>query len=205
MEPWTLENTVPSGDIGTFLTYSSLWVQQKGESNAGGQKQLRRVWGQCHRRAHGKKMDFSFYGGSFWLSDIPRSVRPLGFDEDCLNTLIYNERRQCTQEQVNVMNCNHSTIVRHLHSMGKVQESGVWVPHALSQNHTNQRVAICASLFARHWLIREQHRLFLSCIVTGDEKWCLYANVMKRKKWLSPKKGNICRKCSSFSTWYSKF
>ena len=30
-----------------------------------------------------------------------------------------------------------------------------------------------ASLLARHRLAREQHRPFLSCIVTGDEKWCL--------------------------------
>ena len=90
-------------------------------------------------------------------SDTPRSQRPSGFDEDRLNTLIHNDPRQCTLELANVMNCDHSTIVRHLHSMGKVQKSGVWVPHALSQNHKNQRVAICASLLARHRLAREQH------------------------------------------------
>ena len=84
------------------------------------------------------------------------------------------------------MNCDHSTIVQHLHSMGKVQKSGVWVPHVPSQNHKNQRVAICASLLVRHRLASEQHLPFLSCIVTGDEKLCLYANIRKRKEWLSP-------------------
>ena len=34
----------------------------------------------------------------------------------------------------------------------------VWVPHALSQNHKNQWVAICASLLAHHRLAREQHQ-----------------------------------------------
>ena len=62
---------------------------------------------------------------------------------------------------------------------------------------------ICASLFARHRLAREQHRLFLSCMVTGDDKWCLYANIMKIKKWLSPNKRRICRKCCNFSNWHS--
>ena len=51
-------------------------------------------------------------------------------------------------------------------------------------------MAICASLLARHRLAHEHHRPFLSCIVTGDEKWCLYANTRKRKEWLSPIKNN---------------
>ena len=85
------------------------------------------------------------------------------------------------------MNCDHSTIVQHLHPMGKVKKLGVWVPHAISQNHRNQRVPICASLLAHHRLAHEQHRPFLFCIVTGDEKWCLYANIRKRKEWLNPK------------------
>ena len=71
--------------------------------------------------------------------------------------------------------------------------------------NNNQRVAICAYLLAHHRLAHEQHRPFLSCIVTDDEKWCLYANIRKRKEWLSPNKRRICRKCSNFSTWHSIF
>ena len=47
-----------------------------------------------------------------------------GFDEDRLNTLIHNDPRQCNRELENVMNCDHSIIVRHLHSMGKVKKIG---------------------------------------------------------------------------------
>ena len=50
--------------------------------------------------------------------------RPSGFD-DRLNTFIHNDPCQCTRELANVMNCDHSTIVRHLHLMGKVKKSGV--------------------------------------------------------------------------------
>ena len=93
----------------------------------------------------------------------------------------------------------------HLRSMDKVKKSDVWVLHALSQNHKNQRVVIWASLLAHHRLAREQHRPFLPCTVTGDDKWCLYANIRKRKEWLSPNRKRICRKCSNFSTWHSIF
>ena len=106
-----------------------------------------------------------FKDDHFVISDTLRSRRPSGFDNNRLNTLIHNDPRQCTGELANVMNCDRSTIVRHLHSMGKVQKSGVWVLHALSQDHKNQQVAICASLLARQRLAREQHRQFLSCIV----------------------------------------
>ena len=83
----------------------------------------------------------------FDISDTSRSGRPSEFDKDDLNTLIHNDPHQCTRELANVMNCDHSTIMRHLHSMGKAK---IWVPHALSQNHKNKRVAICASLLACH-------------------------------------------------------
>ena len=86
------------------------------------------------------------------------------------------------------MNCDHSTNVRHLNSMGEVQKSGVWVPHSLSQNHKHQLMAIYASLLDGHWLAREEHRPFLFCIITGDEKLCLYPNIRERKEWLSPNK-----------------
>ena len=123
----------------------------------------------------------------FNISDTPHSGRPLGFDEDRLNTLIHNDPLQCTRELANVMNRDYSTIVQHLHSMDKVKKLGVWVPHALRQNHKNQWVAICASLLAHHRLARE-HQPFLFGIITGDEKWCLYANIRKKKEWLSPNK-----------------
>ena len=56
----------------------------------------------------------------FDISDTPRTSS--GFDGDRVNTLIHNDPRQCTRELANVMNCDHSTIVRQLHYMGKVEK-----------------------------------------------------------------------------------
>ena len=47
----------------------------------------------------------------FDISNTPHSGRPLGFDDDSLNTLIHNDLCQCTGELANVMNCDHSTTV----------------------------------------------------------------------------------------------
>ena len=75
-----------------------------------------------HRTEHDKKMLSLFKEDRFDISDSPRSGRPSRFEED---RLIHIDPRQCTRELANAMNCNHSTIVRHLHSMSKVQKSGV--------------------------------------------------------------------------------
>jgi hypothetical protein len=96
--------------------------------------------------------------------------------------------------------------------MVKVQKLGVWEPHVLTQNNKdnkNQSVAICASLLAR-----QKHQSFLSCIVTGDEKWCLYVNFKQRKEWLGPDKQATTRAkpdhhrkkcCASGGLWTGLF
>ena len=84
------------------------------------------------------------------------------------------------------MECDHSTVVIHLGSMGKVEKLGAWVPHSLTENNKIQRVAISTSFFSRHCSAEQQHQSFLSRIVTGDEKWCVYVNFKQRKQWLSP-------------------
>jgi hypothetical protein len=122
------------------------------------------------------------------MSDTSHSGQQSDFNKDLLNTLIHADPYQTTRELASEMGCDHATIVQHLQSMGKVQKLGVWVQHILAQDNKNQHIAICASLLACHCLARHQHQSFLSCIVTGDEKWCLYVNFKQRKEWLSPDK-----------------
>ena len=83
------------------------------------------------RESTARKSFSRFKEDRFDISDTPCSGRPSGFDEDRLNILIHNDPRKCARELANVINCDHSTIVRHLHSMDKVQKSAVWIPHAL--------------------------------------------------------------------------
>ena len=62
-----------------------------------------------------RKLFSRFNEDSFDISDTPRSRGPSGFDEDRLNTLTHNDPRQCTRELSNVINCDHSSNMRHLH------------------------------------------------------------------------------------------
>ena len=70
----------------------------------------------------------------FDISDTPHSGRLSGLDEDSLNTLIHNDPRHCTQELANVMNCGHSTIVQHLHSMGNIKKMTQKYPKMFPKN-----------------------------------------------------------------------
>ena len=149
MAPWTLENGVPSEEIGIFLTYFSF---NKGAKAAEAARNVCAVYEvNAIGESTARKWFSRFKEDRFDISDTPRSGTPSEFDEDRLNTLIHNDPRQ--------------------------------------------RVAICASPRALHQLAREQYRPFLSCIVTGDEKCCLCANIRKRKEWFSPNKeeyvGNV--------------
>ena len=101
---------------------------------------------------------------------------------------MHENSHQTTRELAEKMECSHTAIEKHLHSMGKVQKCGAWVPHALSDNNKNQRATISAGLLARHRSTHGHKQRFLYRIVTGDEKWCLYINMKQRKEWLSPSK-----------------
>lgn len=127
-----------------------------------------------------------FRNSNFDMSDAPRSGRRSNFDEDRLNQLLQENSRQTTRELANEMDVDQATISRHLHKIGKVQKLGSWVPHVLNEHDKHQRVVISSSLLSRHRSALQQHQSFLSRIITGDEKWCLYINFKHRKEWLNP-------------------
>ena len=119
MEPWTLENGVPSGESGTFPTYFSEF--NRGANVAEVAKIICTVYGDNTTGESTTRKWFSrFKEDSFDTIDTPSSGRPSGFDEDRLNALIHNDPCQCTRKLANALNCDHFTIVPHLHSLCKV-------------------------------------------------------------------------------------
>lgn len=60
---------------------------------------------------------------------------------------------------------DHTTIIRYLKSMGKVQKFNV-----LNKINKDSRVAIRMALLTRHRLARQQQQPFLSHIITADQK-----------------------------------
>ena len=84
-----------------------------------------------------------FREGDISLEDRRRSGRPMESDIERLKVLIEENPRLTTRELSTMLGCNHSTIDRHLHEMGKVNKLGTWVPHQLTSDNIQQRISIC--------------------------------------------------------------
>ena len=122
-----------------------------------------------------------FREGDISFEDLPSSGRPLELNVERLKVLIEDNPRLTTRELSAMLDCNLSTIDRHLHQMGKVNKLGTWVPHQLSPDNMQQRITICNFLLSK----RDRYR-FLQQIITGDEKWVLYVNHTRKRQWVNP-------------------
>ena len=91
-----------------------------------------------------------FKNGKFDHKVTPRSGRLVEFYEERLNQLLHRDSCQTTMELAKKVECSHTAIEKHLHSMGKIQKCGVCVSHAISDNNKDQRATISAGLNARH-------------------------------------------------------
>lgn len=127
-----------------------------------------------------------FKKGEFDLNDMPRAGRPSEFDEELLKEHLKEDGRQTSRELAQKMNCDHQTILNHLHKMGFSQKLGAWVPHVLTERNKEKRLQLAAQHLARHRATRGHRDRFLYRIVTGDEKWCFYVNMKHRKEWTTP-------------------
>jgi len=117
-----------------------------------------------------KKWHQKFRQGDFSLEDEPRAKRPQKIETDELQALLNTNSAQTEKEklgeQLGVM--QQAVSVR-LHTMGKIQKEGSWVPYELSEDSKNRRHEIPFTLLSK---FREKD--FLHKIISGDEKWILY-------------------------------
>lgn len=147
---------------------------------------------ECHRRlcqAFGKDVIserttrewFSkFKAGDTDVEDRPRSGRPSTADDERLLQLLEEDPRRTTREMADVLSCSHTTVKNRLHTLGKVRKQSVWVPHDLNESNRQRRVEACTSLLSLHLTTS-----WLDSVVTGDEKWVLYANIVRRHAWVN--------------------
>ena len=101
-------------------------------------------------------------------------------------TMIENNRRSTTREIVEKLNISHTCAEWHLKQLGYVNELDIWVPHKLNEIQLTKRISICDSL-----LNRNETDSFSKRIITGDEKWVVYDNVV-RKRWWSKRDEPAC-------------
>lgn len=141
---------------------------------------LQRVFGEdmIYRKKCGKWFQ-RFSEGDVSLKDKPRSGRPGEYDVDSIKRHIDENKRLTSRELAVLTGASQQTVMRHLKSLGKEWKFGTWIPYALTQENMEKRVNICSSLFGRF-----QQDNFLDDIVTGDEKWVLYANSVRKRQWV---------------------
>lgn len=122
-----------------------------------------------------------FHRGDESLEDDEHGKRPQLLDNDLLLSSIESNPAQSIRELAITFNCSKSTIAEHLKTLGKVNRSGKWVPHVLTDPIRAARVMMSGIL-----LRKVKTSGFLESIVTSDEKWIHFDNTTKKRQWLSP-------------------
>lgn len=121
-----------------------------------------------------------FKSGNEDLHDQPRSGRPQEVvDADLLNAIEIDPSLS-SRELAEMFNLDHGSILKHLHQLGKVNRTGKWVPHVLTQDNKNTRINVCSLLLQKCKSHDFFHRL-----LTSDETWIRYDNPKRKNQWLS--------------------
>ena len=71
-----------------------------------------------------------------------------------------------------------STIDHHIQRLELVKEIDIWIPHELKKIHLTKRINTCDL-----HLKRNKFDTFFKRIITGDEKWIIYNNVVQKRSW----------------------
>ena len=69
-----------------------------------------------------------------------------------------------------------STIDRHIQRLELVKKLDIWIPHELKEMHLTKRINACDL----HLECNEFDPI-LKRIITGDEKWIVYNNVVRKR------------------------
>lgn len=93
-------------------------------------KNIREVYGneilsvsQCQR------WFLKFRTGNYSLTDKSREGRPVEFDDDLLRRTVEHNPSVTVGELSDTLNARHSTVHRHLKTLGYVSKLGKWVQH----------------------------------------------------------------------------
>uniref|UniRef100_A0A1I7XCJ3 Histone-lysine N-methyltransferase SETMAR n=1 Tax=Heterorhabditis bacteriophora TaxID=37862 RepID=A0A1I7XCJ3_HETBA len=99
------------------------------------------------------------------LEDEEGRGRPLAIDDNQLRTITEADSRKTTPGVTEKLNVHDSTVVRHLHQIGKSKKLDKWVPHELNGYQKNGRYEICSAL-----LLCKKLNLFLDHIIPCDNR-----------------------------------
>jgi histone-lysine N-methyltransferase SETMAR len=118
---------------------------------------------------------------NYELENEPRSERSDKMDLEALKKLVDEDPYQTTRNLGSALGYSHTTIENYLKELGYRSLLGAWVPHDLNTAQKSQRTDLCMFLLG----MRRNHQ-WLDRLITGDEKWIVYANSTRRRQWVAP-------------------
>ena len=146
----------------------------KGKSAVQAQKKLCDVYGKdCLIECQCQRWFTHFRFGNFNMQNAPHIGRPTTTDDDKIKALSKTYRRMKTREIAEKLDISISTVCLHLQQLDYLNKLDVWISHKLKEIHLTKHINICDSLLSRN-----QNDPFLKRIITGDEKWIIYFNVV---------------------------
>ncbi len=166
-------------EISEKIRYILQYHYDQGENASQAREKICGVYGQdTLSKATAKRWFARFRSGNFDVKDAPRSGRPITEKVDEILEMIEQDRHISTYDIAKELNIDQKTVLNHLHKAGYKKKLDVWVPHELTQKNLLDRVSICDSL-----LKRNEIEPFLKRLITGDEKWIKYDNVVRKRSW----------------------
>lgn len=178
VELWRF-NKLKMEDQTVHFRHILLFYFRKGKNARQACRKLRKVYGDYALQERQCQRWFTkFRAGDFDLNDAPRSGRPTKVDDNKIKALIESNPHYTTREIAETLNVHHSSVHDHLKKLGYVSKLDTWVPHELKEVHLTARINICEMLIKR-----EEKDPFLNRMITGDVKWIVYNNVVRKRSW----------------------
>lgn len=170
------------GEISEKIRYILQFYYDKGKNAAQAHKKICAIYGDSALSdSTARKWFRRFREGNFDVKDALRTGRPITEKVDLILEKIKEDRHISTRDIAAELNIDHVTVWNHLHNAGYTKKLDVWVPHQLTEKNLMDRVTICDAL-----LKRNKFDPFLKRLITGDEKWVRYENIVRHKSWSKP-------------------
>ncbi|GFX59929.1 histone-lysine N-methyltransferase SETMAR [Trichonephila clavipes] len=125
-----------------------------------------------------------FRSGIFDGKDAPHTNKPIVENINKITKIIEVDRHVSSRSTAQKLNIDHKTVLSQLRKVGFKNKLHVWVPHQLrtvlnvTTKNMMDRISICEAL-------AKQNKIdpFLKRMVTGDEKWVTYDNIVRKRSW----------------------
>jgi len=123
-----------------------------------------------------------FRAGNFDVKDEPRSGRSITEKSDEIMIKVEHDKHVSTVEIARELSIDHKTVLNYLHEAG--QKEARCFLHELSVRNMMDRINICDTLLKRNEIEPFLKRIFLKRMITSDENWITYDNLIRKRSWI---------------------